>query len=145
MTVEQELADAANFINHIKTITPGAQNSTVIMAGRNYGGSLAVWFRQKYPHLTAGVWASSASLQALQNHEQYKVLAAGTIRKWAGDECYNVIDAGFAELEAIALNGQMAELNGMFNVCDDHSLETGNDVATLFLIMSEMFSSISHS
>lgn len=143
LTVEQALADTANFIRHIKSTTPGAENSPVILAGRHYGGSLAVWFRQKYPHLTAGVWASSAPLQSLHNHQQYMVNAAATIRELAGVECYNVIDAGFAELEAIAVEGRLAELNKLFNVCEEHPLESNNDVATLFLILSDLFSSIS--
>lgn len=113
------------------------------MAGRHYGGSLAVWLRQKYPHLTAGVWASSAPLLAQQNHQQYLANVADLLRKTAGDECYNLIDAGFAELSAIAVEGRLAELSERLNVCETGRLQTNNDVSALFVLLADIFSSIS--
>lgn len=41
----------------------------VIVAGTAYGGNLAVWFRQKYPHLVDGIWSSSGALKAKLDFE----------------------------------------------------------------------------
>ncbi len=54
LSVEQALADTAHFINHIQTTVPGAVNSQFILVGGHYSASLAVWFRQSYPHLALG-------------------------------------------------------------------------------------------
>lgn len=145
LTVEQSLADAAHFINYIRSTIPDAEHSTVIVAGRDFGGSMAVWFRQKYPHLTAGVWASSASLVALQNNQQYKEFAGAVIRELGGEQCYNVIEAGFRDMHAMALEGNLTELDGLMNVYRQHYLETDNDVASLFVYMSEFFTAITES
>lgn len=142
LTVEQTLADAAHFIGHIKATTPGAHDSPVVVVGQHYGGSLALWFRQKYPHLAVGAWGSSSPVLAIQNNQQYKVNAGATILELAGMECYSVIEDGFREMEALANAGNLRELGEAVNVCEQHGLESHNDVALLFLIISEFFTSI---
>lgn len=64
LNVDQALADLAAFIVWFKASTPGLENSKVILVGGSYAGTMAVWMRQKYPHLVAGSWASSAPLLA---------------------------------------------------------------------------------
>lgn len=54
LTIEQALADTAHFINHIQNTVEGAANSQIILVGAHYSASLAVWFRQQYPHLVRG-------------------------------------------------------------------------------------------
>ncbi len=54
LTPQQALADTAHFISHIQTTLPGAENSPFILVGGHYSASLAVWFRQAYPHLALG-------------------------------------------------------------------------------------------
>lgn len=69
LNVEQALADTAHFVEHIKlnSVTPGAQNSPVVVVGGHYSASLALWFRQSYPHLTIGTLNISAFIQ-LRNY-----------------------------------------------------------------------------
>ena len=64
LNVDQALADLAHFITHVKATYPGTQDSGVIMVGASYSATMVTWFRQKYPHLVDGVWASSAPLLA---------------------------------------------------------------------------------
>lgn len=54
LTPEQALADTAHFVNFIRTSVSGAANSPIILVGGHYSASLAIWFRQRYPHLSAG-------------------------------------------------------------------------------------------
>lgn len=54
LTSEQALADYAELISYIKSTTPGASNSPVIVFGGSYGGMLAAWMRIKYPHIIKG-------------------------------------------------------------------------------------------
>lgn len=54
LTVEQALADYAQFLTDFKLQTPGAAQSPVVVFGGSYGGMLASWFRMKYPHVVIG-------------------------------------------------------------------------------------------
>lgn len=64
LNVDQALADVAHFVEEMKITIPGATNSKIIMAGGSYSATMVAWFRQKYPHLLDGGWASSAPLLA---------------------------------------------------------------------------------
>lgn len=64
LNIDQALADVAYFVEEMKKTIPDASNSRVIMAGGSYSATMVAWFRQKYPHLIDGGWASSAPLLA---------------------------------------------------------------------------------
>jgi len=140
LTVEQALADAAHFIEYIKSsaVTPGAQNSPVIAIGGQYSGSLAAWLRQQYPHLVAGAWASSAPVFAVYDQLQYKELSGAVYRHVGGNECYENIERGFAQMEQLMANGGRDALKEMFHLCND--IEDQLDVQIFFSAMSEVFS-----
>jgi len=140
LTVEQALADAAHFIEYVKSsaVTPGAQNSPVIVIGGQYSGSLAAWMRQSYPHLVDGAWASSAPVLAVYNHLQYKELSGAVYRFVGGNDCYQNIERGFAQMEQMVADGLNQEITDMFHLCNvfDDQL----DIQLFFSLMSEVFS-----
>ncbi len=140
MTVEQALADAAHFIEYIKSsaVTPGAQNSPVIVIGGQYSGSLAAWMRQIYPHLVDGAWASSAPVFSVYDQFQYKELSGAVYRHVGGNQCYENIERGFAEMEQMVANGSVVALADMFHLCNE--IEDDLDVQIFFSAMSEVFS-----
>jgi len=140
LTVEQALADTAHFIEYIKSsaVTPGAQNSPVIVIGGQYSGSLAAWTRQSYPHLVAGAWASSAPVLAVYDHFQYKELSGAVYRHVGGNTCYNHIEQGFAEVEAMVFAGRHADVSELFHLCNVFDDEL--DVQLFFSLISEVFS-----
>lgn len=116
----------------------------MLLVGRGYGGSLAVWFRQKYPHLVRGVWAVGAPVLARYNNVEFLELAAQTFRGLTdGDDkqCYNILEAGMQELSRIARAGNFSQLNQMFNVCEKFEWNTHNDV---FLVMSRVTNVLSY-
>lgn len=143
LTVDQALADIAHFIAHIKRETAALSNATVIVVGKKYGGSLAVWFRQQYPHLATGAWASSAPVYAKQNHYEFKENAGATLLRFAGAECYDQVERGFAQLERLAREQRLDELSELLQVCEKSPIVNQNDVSELFIVLSEMFSTIS--
>lgn len=59
LTTQQALADLAFFIEFMNQ-QYGFKNPRWVTFGGSYPGSLAAWFRQKYPQLTVGSVASSA-------------------------------------------------------------------------------------
>jgi pimeloyl-ACP methyl ester carboxylesterase len=61
LTLDQALADIASFIPHFNRLH-GLENARWVAFGGSYAGSLAAWFRVKYPQLTVGAVASSAPI-----------------------------------------------------------------------------------
>ncbi|CAD5211809.1 unnamed protein product [Bursaphelenchus okinawaensis] len=53
----------------IKTLRKEFNFTTVIGFGGSYGGMLAVWMREKFPHLVHGVWAASAPINQFRNSD----------------------------------------------------------------------------
>ena len=71
LTVEQALADAASFIAWFKEQYPGA--GPLVSFGGSYCGTMAAWFRVKYPTISdGGAVASSAPLRAEPDFCAYK-------------------------------------------------------------------------
>lgn len=140
LSPEQALADVAHFIEHIKRpdVFPGTQDSPVIVIGGHYSGTLAAWFRQQYPHLAIGAWASSAPVLSVLNQVEYKEIAGAVYRQVGGNECYDRMDRGFDEMEAMVAAGQLAELSSMFRICE--TLDSENDVAAFFAVIAEFYS-----
>ncbi|KAI1714120.1 serine carboxypeptidase s28 domain-containing protein [Ditylenchus destructor] len=58
LSSRQAVEDIRNFVNAQNSAT-GQQNPKWIVVGASYAGALALWFRQKYPTLSAGVISSS--------------------------------------------------------------------------------------
>lgn len=142
LTPEQALADTAHFVNHIKQsyVTPGAEESAVIVIGIHYSANLATWFRQKYPHLALGAWASSAPLLSVVNHHQFKETAAATYRRLGGDGCYDAIEEGFAAIENLVARRELAELSSIFNLCETAVLDTEQKTSSFIAYVAEVFS-----
>lgn len=57
------LEDIADLLEKIKEDNP--QISKILVAGQGYAGTLAAWFRIKYPNIVAGSWSSSSPIRAI--------------------------------------------------------------------------------
>ncbi|KAJ6641062.1 putative serine protease K12H4.7, partial [Pseudolycoriella hygida] len=139
LSPEQALADTAHFINHIQATIPGASSSPFILVGGHYSASLAVWFRQAYPHLALGVWASSAPLVSIVDFDQFKVAVGAAFRNVGGDSCYDAIELGFSRMEAAVEAGEWERLTEAFYLCDPLELE---DVSHFFAVMAEIYATM---
>lgn len=137
LTPDQALADVAHFLGMIKQ-RYAATDSPVVVIGQHYSGSLAIWLRQRYPHLVDIVWASSAPLVSHINHLEYKQLAAQTYRELGGDTCYDRLNEGFAQMEQMVAAGEMQAMADIFHLCKP--LETRQDQAIFFSQLAETFS-----
>ncbi|CAG2178811.1 unnamed protein product, partial [Oppiella nova] len=62
LSSEQALADTADFIQYLTKKL--SLNGKVVVFGGSYAGSLAAWFREKYPNIAVGAIASSAPVLA---------------------------------------------------------------------------------
>lgn len=131
LNIHQTIADFARFIAHVKENTYGAENSPVILWGRGYGGSLAIFTRQKYPHLVDGAWGSSSPLNAVLEHSQVLVNAYRTIYNIGGEQCGDTIREAFEMIDDAFMQGNTSYVQERLRLCYD--LDTGNfyDLARL--------------
>lgn len=142
LNIDQALADLAHFVEEMRRTIPGAENSPVILAGGSYAGTMVTWFRQKYPHLANGVWASSAPLQAKLDFYEYKEVVTESIRLVGGDECADRIQGAYDEIEMLLEAKDYATLHRDFKICNTTDLTNKLDVSEFLSGISNLFAGV---
>lgn len=140
LSIDQALADVAHFITTIRQ-EPKYHESKVVVIGGSYAGTMATWFRQKYPHLAAGAWASSAPLLGKFDFKEYKEIVGQSLALVGGADCYMIVKKGFAMTEALIANNQTERMRELFNICDEFDGVDKYDVWTFFSWMSNIAAS----
>lgn len=140
MSVDQALADLAHFVREITSDEKLNATGGVIVVGGSYSATMAAWFRQKYPHLVKGAWASSAPLHAKLNYFEYTETVGKSIRKIGGDECYNNIEAIFEALEDLLDSNDFDTLKALFKICDSFDMDNILDVWNFISSVKNVFS-----
>lgn len=140
MSVEQSLADLAHFVREITADKELNATGGVIVVGGSYSATMAAWFRQKYPHLVKGAWASSAPLQAKVNYFEYTEVVAKSLRKIGGDECYENIEGIFEAIEDLIDSEDFDTLKSLFKICDEFDITNILDVWNFISSVKNIFS-----
>ena len=138
LSVQQALGDLFNFIRYIKKTNAELRDSGVILTGVSYAGSLASWFRLKYPGMVKGVWASSAPLLAELDLEKSKNIVSEVLHKVGGKQCLNKIESAFTELQNLVDSGNAAKIQQAFNLCSTFNTKDSEEVWFLFITISEL-------
>lgn len=141
LTIEQALADLAHFINHLHQ-QPQFKQSKVILVGGSYAATMAAWFRQLYPHIAAGSWASSAPTNALVDFIHYKEVVGAAIHHVGGRECYQLLESAFSQGEELISTGRSDEFQQLFRLCDDFDGNENLDVWSAFSLFSDILAGI---
>ncbi|XP_063709095.1 thymus-specific serine protease-like [Culicoides brevitarsis] len=132
LNVDQALADLAAFIQWFKATTPGLADSKVILVGGSYAGTMAIWMRQKYPHLVTGSWASSAPLLAKVDFVEYKEVMGYAYKTIGGQDCYDRLEEAFAEMERLVEIGDVSRMEREMQFCNKVDLNNQLDVWNMF-------------
>ncbi|XP_043863436.1 putative serine protease K12H4.7 isoform X2 [Drosophila mojavensis] len=140
--VKQALADLAHFIKTQKASYKGLSDSKVIIVGGSYSAAMVTWFKRTYPDLVAGGWASSAPLFAKVDFVEYKEIAGQSIVLMGGSDCYNRIQKGIAEMEAMFANKRGSEVKALLKLCEPFDVYSDLDVWNLFSEISDIFSGV---
>lgn len=140
MSVEQSLADLAHFVREITADKELNATGGVIVVGGSYSATMAAWFRQKYPHLVKGAWASSAPLQAKVNYFEYTEVVAKSLRKIGGDECYENIEGIFEAIEDLIDSEDFDSMKSLFKICDEFDITNILDVWNFISSVKNIFS-----
>lgn len=127
LTSQQALQDIANFIEFFKRKHHLSKNKWIVFGG-SYSGSLAAWFRLKYPHLVAGAVASSAPIKAKLNFKEYIEVVENSL----GFKCIEEIKKAIKELTKL-LNSEddWQNITEMFNLCSPLNASNPMDVSNL--------------
>lgn len=141
LTIHQQLADLAQFIGFLKANYYGASNSKVILFGRGYGGSLALWARQKYPNLVDGVWASSAPINAVFEYPQFMPNTYNTFNSIGGPQCGQVITGAFRFIEESIRTGDTSYVNERLRLCTPIAVDIEEELSMLFQGFSQSIGS----
>ncbi|KAK0405292.1 hypothetical protein QR680_017907 [Steinernema hermaphroditum] len=113
-TTKQALADLANFIKD-RNAALKLKNPRWVTFGGSYPGSMAAWFRSKYPDLTVGSVASSAPLYLKLDFNEYTLVMQNTIKS-VSEECADAVDQAFDYMSRMALTTSgRASLSKIFN------------------------------
>lgn len=142
LTVDQALADLAHFVKNITSDNGLNATGGVIVVGGSYSATMAAWFRQKYPHLVKGAWASSGPLRAKLNYFEYTETVGKSIRKVGGDECYYKLEDIFQAVDDLLTNDDSETLQQLFRLCDTFNITNQNDVFTFYSSLKNIFSGI---
>ena len=105
LTVEQALADLANFIDHGLPHKAGEPKGKVFTFGGSYSGALSAWFRVAYPNHTVGSLSSSGVVDPIRTFWQFDQQVGIA----AGKECSAALRETTALFEAAEGNGHGAQ------------------------------------
>ncbi|XP_031128116.1 lysosomal Pro-X carboxypeptidase-like [Ipomoea triloba] len=118
----QALADYATLIIDLKKNLT-ATDSPVVVFGGSYGGTLAAWFRLKYPHITIGALASSAPILYFDNITSPYASTDVVTQDFRSESenCYKVIKSSWQFIEEIAKQADGLEiLRKSFRICKNN-------------------------
>lgn len=142
LNIEQALADLAHFITYIRGRHPEFDDSRIVMVGGSYSATLVAFFRQKYPHLTAGAWASSAPMFVQVDYFQYKEVVGASIRSVGGEVCYQRLASAFSLAERMFADRRFEEFSSTFRTCDVMTDENPYDIQIMFYTLSELLAGL---
>ncbi|XP_052890395.1 putative serine protease K12H4.7 [Anopheles moucheti] len=147
LSVEQALLDLIEWIDHLRREVVRNPNAKVILHGRGYGGTIAIWARQRFPSLIDGAWGSAASVIAQVNFREFGEDMGRTIRALGSDECYGIVRSGFRAAENLVNAGRYDRLSQLFRTCVPLQADDPLTIETFFFSLkssfeAEMFSQI---
>jgi len=144
LSSEQALADLASFIESKNKEFKLSSSNRWILFGGSYPGSLAAWFRLKYPHLAYGSVASSAPLLAQINFKEYLGVVTDSLEtSKQGSLCTDAIRGAVTELEnLIQSNDCCKEIEKSFRLCDQLDTKNDLDLANFFESLTGNFEGV---
>ncbi|XP_055545770.1 putative serine protease K12H4.7 [Wyeomyia smithii] len=135
LSTDQILADLAEFVTYVKREHIEDETARVLVAGTEFGGSLATWFRVRYPHLGNAAWASSAFTTAVLNFQDFSEAWGDTLIEHGSQECYNEIFVAFHVLQNMIDLGRADLMYEKFNICTPIDPEDTHQIQHFFAVL----------
>lgn len=139
LTSQQALADGALFRNNIMKMRQLPGETKWVVFGGSYSGSLAAWFKLKFPHLAVGAVASSAPMLALINFQDY----FRVVRNSLGTDCSAQVKEGVQTLELMAAKrDQWSAIDSKFKTCLPFDSFNRNNLENFFQTVAGNFAGV---
>lgn len=136
LSSEQALADLATFTKAMKEHL-GLTTNKWIAIGGSYPGSLAAWYRLKYPHLVDGAVAVSAPIVAHLNFKEYLEVVRDSLAT-VGEDCNVAISIANHELHLLLQQKSGWKIiSKQFRLCSPLDGYNKKDVANFFSMLTE--------
>ncbi|XP_055546468.1 thymus-specific serine protease-like [Wyeomyia smithii] len=135
LSTDQILADLAEFVTYVRRELVEDETARVLVAGTELGGSLAAWFRIRYPHLGNAAWASSAYMNAVLGFDDFSEAWGDSLIAHGSQECYNEIFVAFHVMQNLIDLGMADLLFEKFNICSEIDPENTFQVQYFFSIL----------
>ncbi|XP_058454930.1 putative serine protease K12H4.7 [Malaya genurostris] len=136
LNADQILADLAEFVTHIRREFIEDENARVLVAGSEWGGGLAAWFRIRYPHLGNAAWSSSGYMNAMVNFADFSEAWGDTMINHGSQECYSEIFVAFHVMQNLIDMGRADVLFDKFNIC--HEIDADNEFQVQYFFYTLM-------
>jgi len=132
LSVEQILADIAEFSRFVRQYVGSGQFAPVILWGSGFGGVLSVWARSRYPHLINAAWSSSGHVQPqLASFGPYDIFEYTFFIPDEG-RCRALIRNAYDVIAYLVINDQGEYLSTRMNLCNPVMTDDVADVASLY-------------
>ena len=139
---EQALADLANFRNAMVQEHKLGDNKWIAFGG-SYPGSLAAWFRLKYPHLVDGSVATSAPIFAQLNFKEYLDVVRDSLTSNGSPQCVDNIAKATQDItKHLSTPEGRAALRDEFKLCDDIDPLNNQDISNLYSSLTGNFENV---
>lgn len=135
LSTDQVLADLAEFVTYLRREVLHDEFAPVLVSGVGFGGSLATWFRVRYPHLANAAWSSSGMHNALMNFQEFAEAWGQSFIERGSQECYNVIFVAFNVMQNLIDAGQENVLYEKLNICSEINAKDPLHVSFFFVIL----------
>lgn len=136
LSSEQALADLATFTVAMQE-EHGLKENKWIAFGGSYPGSLAAWYRLKYPHLVHGSIATSAPVVAQINFKEYLEVVRDALAT-VNEKCDEAVKEATRQLNMLLLHRVgWQSITKRFKLCSPLDGQNKKDVANLFSILTE--------
>ncbi|KAG0722922.1 putative serine protease K12H4.7 [Chionoecetes opilio] len=135
LSSEQALADLATFTQAMKQHLGLTANKWIALGG-SYPGSLAAWYRLKYPHLVHGAVATSAPILAQLNFKEYLEVVRDSLAT-VDEGCNVAISRAHRDLRNLLQERKgWSIINKEFRLCTPLDGHNRFDVANLFSVLA---------
>ncbi|XP_028925206.1 thymus-specific serine protease [Ornithorhynchus anatinus] len=128
LSSRQALADLAHF-RTVMAEKLGLVDNKWVAFGGSYPGSLAAWFRLKYPHLVDVAVATSAPIYAVMNFPEYLEVVQKSLRTFRR-ECPEIVrEASDTVVEMLKYKANYFKITKDFNLCEQLQIKSKMDSA----------------
>ncbi|XP_032887024.1 putative serine protease K12H4.7 [Amblyraja radiata] len=135
---DQALADLAHF-RAVVDVKMNLTHNKWVAFGGSYPGSLAAWFRLKYPHLVYAAVASSAPVQTVINFSEYLEVVNYSLESYSTSCPLLVKDASDTLVELLPNTNTYSQITLDFQLCEPLEIKSKMDSAYLLETLAGNF------